>query len=103
MKKSHTNAAPNTEGKGNEEFRLNQLQRVRKAFMQYPKTMRQVATELGEERENVCRYCKMMRDLSQIQVIYRGPCMVTGLTVNYYSTDEALFKPDNQLKLFEEI
>ena len=85
-----------------DDIRLNQLQRVRKLLKERPLSMREVANILGEERENVCRYVKMLRDAGQIQVHHRAECMTTGHVVNFYTCNEALFKPNNQLKLFED-
>lgn len=94
----------NLHDKGNGLDRDIQLIRVRKCFSECPKTMRQVATELGEERSNICWYCMMLRDRQQIQVHHRGECEVTGRTVKYYTTNKALFikSVDPQLPLFPE-
>ncbi|MFR0677612.1 hypothetical protein [Dysgonomonas mossii] len=85
-----------------DDIRLNQLQRVRKLLKERPLSMREVANILGEERENICRYVGMLRDSGQIQVHHRAECMTTGHVVNFYTCNEVLFRPDNQLKLFED-
>lgn len=80
-----------------------QLILVRKAFKDHPKTMRQVANELNEERSNICWYVGMLRNAGQIEVHHQGECEVTGHVVNYYTANVALFSSNGlQFSLFPE-
>ena len=78
-----------------------QLRLVHKSFKGYPKSMRQVASELNEERSNICWYVGMLRETNQIAVHHQGECETTGHTVNYYTTDPVFIKRlPRQLDLF---
>ncbi|MDR2919102.1 MAG: hypothetical protein LBV72_07050 [Tannerella sp.] len=102
QKKRATEAAQ-THHKDNTSFSENQLQRVKDSFCECPKTMRQVAIELSEERSNICWYSGMLRANNQIIVHHRGRCDFTGLMVNYYTTDPRhLKKFPVQMSLFDE-
>lgn len=91
-KKKATEAANITSNsKDNQISKEVQLIRVRKAFNERPKSMRQVADELGEERSNICWYVGMARDAGQIEVHHRAKCETTGHFVNFYTTDKSLF------------
>lgn len=93
----------NAQGKDKQLDRETQLRLVRNAFKEYPKTMRQVAEELFEERSNICWYVGMLRDAGQIDIAYQGECDTTGHTVNYYTADPKLIKQlPAQLSLFAE-
>lgn len=72
-------------------FSGSKLTRVRKAFREHPKTMREVSDELGEERSNICWYVGMLFDANQIEVHHKGECLTTGHKVNYYTTNPELF------------
>lgn len=96
---------PNTpfdnNGKDNKYIPDNKLIAVRKAFKEHPKTMREVSSELNEERSNICYYVGMLRDADQIQVHHRSECATTRHIVNYYTCNPALFRAENkQLNLF---
>lgn len=82
--------------------RVAQLLRVRNSFMEKPKSMREVTYELGEERENICRYVAMLRYAGQINLHHKGQCKTTKHTVGYYTTDPQLFRKDKQLSFFDE-
>lgn len=93
MKKSKPDqAAPSSCGKDKKTFSGNKLFAVRKAFREYPKTMREVSDELGEERSNICWYVGMLFDANQIEVHHKGECTTTGHEVNYYTTNSELFE-----------
>ena len=92
-KKKATEAANLTSNsKDNQISKEVQLIRVRKAFNEHPKSMRQVANELLEERSNICWYTKMLKDVGQIEVHHRAKCETTGHFVNFYTTNKELFR-----------
>lgn len=102
-KKKATEAAnPINYGKDKELSKEIQLIRVRKSFNDHPKSMRQVATELSEDRSNICWYVGMLRDAGQIQIHHQAKCEVTGHFVNFYTTNKELFnsKKPSQNSLF---
>lgn len=104
MKKDYANTAPQQmQCKDGNNPRDVQLFIVRKAFKEYPKSMREVANELNEERSNICWYVGILRRADQIQVHHKDYCSTTGHLVNFYTTDERLFRRlETQLSLFEE-
>ena len=104
MKKDYNDAAPQQlHDKDKDNSRDVHLFAVRRAFKEHPKSMREVANELNEERSNICWYVGMLRDADQIQVHHKDYCSTTGHLVNFYTTDEELFRVfDKQLSLFEE-
>ena len=83
--------------------KVNQILTVFKAFQtDTPKTMLQVSTETGIRRANLCRYLAMFQKQGKIQLLYKTICTISKYRAGYYTTNEKLFKSnDNQLKLFE--
>jgi len=70
-------------------------------FLKRPQTMKQVAVKSKIDRANICRYVRVMRLNKQIQVINKGKCPITKHCAGFYTTDRKLFKPENQLSLFQ--
>lgn len=101
--KSHLSAAPQNLIKDIEKPSKNQLFAVRNSFLEYPKSMREVACELNEERSNICWYVGMLRDSGQIQVHHKGICHTTSLMVNFYTTDQKLFSQNLQLSFLNDL
>ena len=81
--------------------RLDQLNTVYRAFWEKPMTMKKVDQQTGIMRENICRYCKTLRDSNKIFEVSRRRCTVTGYpNVIEWTTNPDLAPPDNQLRLF---
>jgi len=79
-----------------------QMQRVFKAFLSEPKTMRMVATETDIVRSNITRYVDCWRKLGSIQLVKIGRCPITGYSyVGFYTTDKSKFSEPLQLPLFK--
>ncbi|NDV63785.1 hypothetical protein [Bacteroides sp. 224] len=103
MKKDYTNAAPQQmQGKDRNKSQDVEFFAVKKALMECPKSMREVSNELGIERSSICWYIGHLRKADQVQVHHKDYCSTTGFKVNFYTTDEKLFRKfDKQLCLFE--
>lgn len=85
------------------ESKDNQIYIVYKAFhTETPKTMLQVSNETGILRANICRYVAAFRKQDNIQILYKGNCLITKHRAGFYTTNKDLFKNDNQLSLFSD-
>ena len=78
-----------------------QLNKVYQAFMEKPRTMKEVDICTGVMRENVCRYVNTLLSQKRIAVRRKRKCNVTGYPyVNEYTGDPALFPKTDQLQMF---
>ena len=78
-----------------------QFQRVKQAFFERPMTMKEVDKETGIMRENVCRYCRVLRHQNNLFPIKKRRCTVTGYpTVWEWTTNPKFIPKEIQLKLF---
>jgi hypothetical protein len=81
-------------------FENNQFQAVYKAFYNRPSTMKMVDKETGVMRENVCRYCGMLRKSGRLYQVKKGICPETKHRAIYWTTNPDLIPDSNQLSLF---
>lgn len=78
-----------------------QLQRVYRALIVKPMTMKEIDVCTGVMRENICRYISTLMEQNKIAIIKQRKCTITGFSrVNEYTADPDLFPQSNQLKLF---
>lgn len=78
-----------------------QLQKVYKAFMERPMTMKEADVYTGVMRENICRYVDTLLNQERIAIRRKRRCNITGYpSVNEYTGDPKLFPRSNQLKMF---
>ena len=63
-----------------------QKRRVFKAFAERPKTMREVSTETGVIRSNICQFIADFREAKTVTVVRRELCPITGNRANFYLT-----------------
>ena len=49
--------------------------------------------------QNICRHVEILKTTGQIAIVSKDYCAITGELVEFLSTDENNFPPDNQLKL----
>ncbi len=83
--------------------RNNQLQRVIIALKnEPPMTMKEIDIKLGIMRENICRYCRTLRETKQLIKVKKRYCTITG-HLAYELTLNPLYKPKSiQLDLFHD-
>jgi hypothetical protein len=75
----------------NKDTKLYQLQQTQLAFFSQPKTMMQVAKQVGVDRANTCRYVATMRKVGAIWLVRKGICPVTRWPgVGFYTTNPIL-------------
>jgi len=92
---------PNYNGQGkNNEFKA-QLQRVYKALLVNPMTMKEVDVKTGVMRENICRYISTLLEQNKIAIVRQRKCIITkSNNVNEYTANPDLFPKSNQYKMF---
>jgi len=79
-----------------------ELNRVDKAFLDEPSTMKEIDKRIGVMRESVCRYCAKLRKQDKLYPIRKRICNVTGHLAIEWTTNAALVPPrPKQLDLFE--
>jgi hypothetical protein len=49
--------------------------------------------------QNVCRYVSMMKDYNSVAVVKKDKCKISGLMVEFISTNPSLFPVDYQMKM----
>lgn len=83
----------------------NQLKQVFNAFFEKPRTMKEVDKETGIMRENICRYCNMLRQQNKLFAVRKRRCKVTGYPSVIEWTTNPIFAPKQplQLSLFAEL
>jgi hypothetical protein len=92
---------PNGNGPGNDKQFKAQLQRVYRALLDKPMTMKEVDAYTGVMRENICRYTSTLLEQNKIAIIRKRKCAITGFNrVNEYTANPDLFPKSNQLILF---
>lgn len=69
------------------------------ALWDEPKTMLQVAREIGVERANICRYVATLRKAQKVAVAKKGICPITLHEAGFLTTDPAKFPPIAQLTI----
>lgn len=78
-----------------------QLQRVYKALLDKPMTMKELDAHTGVMRENICRYISTLLEHNKVAIIRQRKCTVTRFSrVNEYTANPDLFPKSNQLKMF---
>lgn len=82
-------------------FQIQEKLRVYQCFGIEPKSMKQVAVELGIDRANICYYVGDFKKHNRIAIYKKGICPITNYRVQILTTDTALFPEDNQTRLFE--
>lgn len=81
--------------------RLVQEYKVFQSFLSSPKTMKEVDTDTGVMRENICRYVKALRLNGKIAWLRQRFCKTTNHLAGEYTTNTDLFpKISLQLNLF---
>jgi hypothetical protein len=78
----------------------NQIKRVHASFWERPKTMLEVAKELGIERANICWFCKSFREGGNLYPVKMKVCSISKHWATALSTNPEYKPEDNQLKLF---
>lgn len=79
-----------------------QLQAVYLAYLEVPKTMKEVDRETGVMRENICWYNRTLRKLGKLFAVKKRKCTVTRWIATEWSTNPK-YAPENvQLNLFEQ-
>lgn len=96
-----TNGAKSMETQRKGTHFQNQMKYVFAAFQSSPKTMLQVSVETGILRANLCRYIAKWRRMGKVFKIRDGICPITKCRAGFYSTDQRLFPPQIQTKLFQ--
>lgn len=76
-----------------------QLTRVYDSFFNEPQTMKEVDRATGIMRENICRYCRVLRKDNRLYPIRKRLCRVTKHRATEYTTDPAKAPNNPQLKL----
>jgi hypothetical protein len=66
-----------------------QLSRVKDAFFDEPRTMKEADKLTGVMRENICWYCKALRKQNALYPIGKRLCKVTKHRATEYTTDPA--------------
>lgn len=74
-----------------------QFQLVYDAFFESPKTMKEVDTETGIMRENVCRYVSTLRQQNRIFPIRERKCRITHHIATEWTANPALIPKNPQL------
>ena len=101
MSDEHNSLNPNDNGRGKDKQFQVQLQRVYKALLVNPMTMKEVDVKTGVMRENICRHINTLNDQNKIAIIRQRKCSITGFSrVNEYTANPDLFPKSNQLKMF---
>ena len=78
-----------------------QFNRVKDAFFDEPRTMKEADKLTGVMRENICWYCRALRKQNALYPIRKRFCKVTKHWATEYTTDPAKApKSDPQLNLF---
>ncbi len=80
---------------------LAQLQKIRQAFFDKPKTMKEVDKETGVMRESICWYCRTLRLQNTLFPVKKRRCEVTGCpSVWTWTTDPGKAPNSTRLNLF---
>lgn len=98
---THQSLRPNNHG---QDTKFNaDLNKVYKALMVKPMTMKEVDVYTGIMRESVCRHISTLIEQGNIAVIRKRKCNVTNYPyVKEYTADKNLFpKSSNQLRMFD--
>lgn len=78
---------------------LAQLIKVFNSFHDSPKTMKECDIETGVMRENICRFCAILRRYNLLFAVGRRKCQITKHWATIYTTNEDLMPECKQLKL----
>lgn len=81
--------------------RLTQLKDVFNEFYKKPRTMKEVSKITGILRENICWYCKELREQNKLFFVKKRKCIVTNNLVNEYSANDDFRPIESQLQLFD--
>ncbi len=88
------------ENQGESNQHLDQLQKVFQSLYEGPKTMKECDNATGIMRENICWYCRMLRQSNKLFIVGKKYCSITKHIANIYTTNEQFATKNNQLELF---
>ena len=79
-----------------------QLLKVYESFFESPKTMKECDLDVGVMRENICRYCAVLRKQRKLYSIKKRTCKVTRHLATVFSTNVKHLPPQTQIELFND-
>ena len=85
----------NNESKDN--LKLAQLKRFDLYLRENTASRYMAAVETGLPIQNCCRFVDMLKAINAIAIVRHAKCQITGETVEYLTTNPALF-PKNEVK-----
>ena len=85
-----------------EKYYATQLHKVYDTFFSSPKTMKEADVATGVMRENICWYCRALRQQTRLFPIRKRYCKVTRhLAIEWTTNPDLIPKQDIQLNLWD--